>query len=134
VLSTTFFFHMGLPDPYSICPSIGFPISATDQITNPQQLARTGGNNSVEGVVSQIDPNGIYSGTTGSGTYVLCLNTQGQTYAVYAEGDVTTMTGAVSWDYQNHRMTNLTNPTGSFSQLSQGQVHAPAPTATTTVP
>lgn len=111
--TTSFFFNLGVADPDHSCPSIGFPIPATDQITNPQQIAgspyHSGGY-----TIPQIDPNGIYSGDT-TGTYVICLNTAGQAYADYWEGFVETVSGSASWDYGTHRMTNISNPTGNFS-------------------
>lgn len=111
--TTTFFFNMGVQDPIQSCPSIGFPIPATDQITNPQQI--TGSPYHSGGfTVPQIDPNGIYSGDS-TGTYVICLNTAGQAYADYWEGFVQTVSGSASWDYNTHRMTTISNPTGHFT-------------------
>ena len=129
--TTTFFFNQGSVDPLTSCPSIGFPVPTTDQISNPQQLARTGGNYSLSGSLPQIDPNGVYSGDS-TGTYVLCLNEAGTPYVAYWEGFVYAVSGAASWDFAKHQMSSLTNPTGNFTALSPGQVHAVGSTTPTT--
>lgn len=88
--TTTFFFNMGIPEPVNQCPSIGFPIPATMQVTNPQvgEYYHSGGTT----VVPQVEPTGVYTGET-TGTYALCLDAQGNGYAVYWEGFVQTVTG-----------------------------------------
>lgn len=97
--TTTFFFNLGVTDPVMSCPSIGFPVASTTQITNPQQSV--GGPESGNVPISQIDPNGIYSGDS-SGTYVLCVDGKGQTYGDYWEGYVYTTTGPAVWDVKAH--------------------------------
>lgn len=94
--TTTFFFNQGVAKPVQSCPSIGFPIPSTAQITNPQQQVGSNG----EGNLAQIDPNGIYQGDS-SGTYVLCVNATGDTYGVYWEGFVYAVTGPAVWDNAN---------------------------------
>lgn len=131
--TTTFFFNLGSSDPFSQCPSIGFPVATTDQVTNPQQLARTGGNYNVDGVIPQIDPNGIYSGDS-TGTYVLCLNDSGTPYAAYWEGYVYTVSGSAKWDAGTHSISNVTNPTGGFTRLNDGDVRPSKATTTTVKP
>lgn len=88
--TTTFFFNMGVAQPVNTCPSIGYPIPATMQVTNPQvgEYYHSGGTT----VLPQVEPTGVYTGDT-TGTYVLCLDAQGQGYAVYWEGFVQTVTG-----------------------------------------
>lgn len=88
--TTTFFFNQGVAQPTYSCPSIGFPVASTTQLTNPQQ-----NNGGVP--LDQIDPNGIYSGQS-TGTYVVCVGTNGQTYLDYWEGFVQTVSGAATWD------------------------------------
>lgn len=118
--TTTFFFNLGSPNPISSCPSIGFPVPTTDEISNPEQITRSsvGSGNYSDGVVPQIDPNGVYSGDS-TGTYVLCLNASGTPYASYWEGYVYAVSGAASWDTKTQSISNVTNPTGNFSVLSQ---------------
>lgn len=88
--TTTFFFNLGVVDPVNSCPSIGFPIPATMQLTNPLQIA-TGGV-----AVPQVEPTGIFSGET-TGTYVMCIDAQGRAYVIYWEGFVQTLTGPAEW-------------------------------------
>ena len=111
--TTTFFFNMGVQDPISSCPSIGFPVASTTQLTNPQQLYVSSGG-SHDGVIPQIDPNGIYSGDS-TGTYILCVNAQGQTYGVYWEGFVYALTGPAVWDSAKHQAVLTGAPSFKFT-------------------
>jgi hypothetical protein len=71
------------------CPSIGFPIPADTQLTNPEQIARTNVNGTVySGVVGQMEPDGLYSSTGTSGTYVLCVRDNGKAAPIYWEPPV----------------------------------------------
>ena len=114
-LTTSFFMNFGA-DPILGCPSVGFPIHATDQITNPSQAVRqgVGKGNYVDGVVGQIDPTKIYTGQS-TGTHVICVSTTGKPYDAYWEGYVMTITGEAGWDYTKHGVAQVTNPTGGFS-------------------
>lgn len=67
------------------CPSIGFPIPANTQLTNPHRMV--GGGNPA--VIDQPEPNGLYSSPSTRGTYVMCVNTDGKIEPVYEEKDVT---------------------------------------------
>ena len=91
--TTTFFYNMGVAQPVMSCPSIGFPVASTDEITDPQQTVQDDSNNgaSIAGI-PQNSPNGIYSGDS-TGTYVLCVGANTQTYGVYWEGFVYAVTG-----------------------------------------
>jgi len=73
------------------CPSIGFPIPATYQLTNPVQKAGDGV------TVAQIEANGVFTADT-TGTYVICVGADGSPYAYYWEGFVATATGPAHWD------------------------------------
>jgi len=90
--TTTFFFNLGVADPINQCPSIGFPIPATAQLTNPDQII--GGETDV--TIAQVEPTGVYTGDT-TGTYAMCIDAQGRAYAVYWEGFVQTVTGPAEW-------------------------------------
>jgi hypothetical protein len=94
VATTTFFFNLGTPKPIKSCPSIGFPVPTTAQLTNPDQLV---GGDSRNGVIAQQEPNGVYTGGS-SGTYVICVAPAGTRYVSYWEGDVQTEGGAAHWD------------------------------------
>lgn len=89
----------GAPKAPASCPSIGAPVPTTDELTNPQQLVRDPNNGSVPGsvILDQEDPNGVYTGDS-SGTYVMCVDAQGQVYAHYWEGPVEVMFGPATWN------------------------------------
>lgn len=96
--TTTFFFNQGVQVPVMSCPSIGFPIETTAQLTNPQQIIQDQGNQNGGNVpIPQIDPPGVYSGSDSTGTYAMCINAKGEAYAVYWEGFVQTVTGPATW-------------------------------------
>jgi hypothetical protein len=66
------------------CSSIGFPISAATQFTNPQKLDYA----SSYGVATlpQADPNGLFSPSSAEGTWVMCVDpTTGKPRPVYSE-------------------------------------------------
>jgi hypothetical protein len=107
--TTTFFFNQGVAAPVMTCPSVGYPVPSTDELTNPQQVVNDGyPNGGAAPTIPQIDPNGIYQGDS-TGTYVLCVNGSGQTYGVYWEGFVYALSGPAV--YQNGTVT----PTGPSS-------------------
>ena len=97
--TTSFFFNQGVRNPIFSCPSLGEPVASDTEITNPQQPDQTtrgtGGNTAV--TVGNMDPNGIYAGDS-TGTYVLCVDAQGQSYAEYWEGFVDSVSGPATWD------------------------------------
>lgn len=95
VATTTFFFNLGTSRPIKVCPSIGFPVPTTAQLTNPAQLADPG--NSSSSVIGQAEPNGAYTGQS-TGTYVTCIAPNGTKYISYWEGDVQTEGGPAHWD------------------------------------
>lgn len=67
------------------CPSVGYPLAADTQLTNPLQKL-----NSYESVVEQAEPNGLYSSKNTDATYVLCVRKNGDIAPVYTEQKVTT--------------------------------------------
>lgn len=96
VATTTFFFNLGVQHPVKTCPSIGFPVASTAQLTNPDQVVW--GSNGASGVVGQQEPNGVYTGES-SGTYVVCVAARsGAKYISYWEGFVHTEGGPAHWD------------------------------------
>lgn len=97
----------GKGDPVAQCPSIGFPIPSTYQLTNPLKK-------SDNVALGQLEANGIYTGDT-SGTYVMCLQPNGKAYASYWEGDVLTMTGTAKWNYATHQAELVGVPSFNFS-------------------
>ncbi len=116
--TTTFFFNQGVQAPIQSCPSIGFPIASTSELTNPDQaVGSTGGaSNGQYGVVvlPQIDPNGIFAGHS-TGTYVICIDATGKAYGNYWEGFVQTVTGPAVWDEASHQVKLTGPPSFDFS-------------------
>jgi hypothetical protein len=80
------------------CPSLGEPVASTTEITNPVQGQNlTDGNGNYNTIpVGNMDPNGIYAGNS-TGTYVLCVDSQGRPYTQYWEGYVDTVSGPAQW-------------------------------------
>jgi hypothetical protein len=76
--------------PLFSCESVGYPIPADTQLTNPEQITHNSavGGNYGYGVVGQMEPNGTYSSTSTSGTYVLCVRPDGKLAPVYSEPQV----------------------------------------------
>ena len=100
-LTTSFFFNQGVTDPISSCPSIGFPIPMTYQLTAPEVPIYL--HDSTSGQVPQLEPTGVYTGDT-SATTVTCIGEDGKGYFDYWEGNVKAVTGPAEWDYTNHRI------------------------------
>jgi len=110
--TTSFFFQMGDQDPVFSCPSLGMPVANTAELSNPDQNYNSGypqGGTSYP--IPQMDPNGIYSPASSSGTYVICVNSGGKPYLQYWEGDVMTVTSAATWDSTTHTLKVVGAPT-----------------------
>lgn len=104
--TTTFFYNLGVTSPVQTCPSLGFPIASTSELTSPQRVARTTHNV----VLPNLTPTGIYVGDS-SGTYVVCVNPDGKPYIDYWEGYVQAVAGPAVWDTATHsvRMTGTSS-------------------------
>lgn len=78
------------------CPSIGFPLPADTQLTNPlvptrqRTLLENGRWEYLDGTVEQPEPNGLYSSKNTDATYVLCVRPDGSINPIYTEQKVTT--------------------------------------------
>ena len=118
--TTSFFFQMGDPDPVFSCPSLGMPVANTAQLSNPDQVINpSNGNGEYNSVtVGQMDPNGVYAPSASTGTYVICVNSSGQKYLQYWEGDVMTVTSAATWDATTHTLKVLGAPTAVIHTAS----------------
>jgi len=115
--TTSFFFNAGSTDPIQACPSIGFPIPSSYQLSNPQQIVGApvgGGTGWSNEVIPQLEPNGVFTGDS-SATYVMCVNGSGKTYAAYWEGFVLTISGPAQWDRSLHEVKLTGDPTFDFS-------------------
>jgi hypothetical protein len=101
--TTSFFFVMGVQNPVFSCPSIGYPVPETDQITNPEQVKWDEPNDNTPYTLPQIDPNGIYGGNTNA-TFVICVGPNGDKFLEHAEEDVHTVSGPAVWDSATHQI------------------------------
>jgi hypothetical protein len=67
-----------------LCDSVGYGIPYATQYTNPQRPLATGYSKS--SIISQADPNGLFSPQAAEGTWVICKNPHGSdTKTVYIE-------------------------------------------------
>ncbi len=73
------------------CPSIGFPLPYATQLTNPQQMISGYGvgSKSIDGIVAQQEPNGLFTPAAADGTWVPCVDERGKITPVYEEKHVT---------------------------------------------
>lgn len=110
--TTSFFFNMGINDPIHTCPSIGFPIPGTFQLTSPEKPAgsRDGGYYSLP----QLEATGVYTGDT-TATTVICVDDQGRGYASYWEGFVSTVAGPAEWNSETKTVELTGSPSAEFS-------------------
>jgi hypothetical protein len=108
VATTTFFFNQGSAEPFKSCPSIGFPVPITSQLTNPDQTINHG--NDGIAPVGQAEPNGTYTGDS-SGTYVVCVEKGGAKVVDYWEGFVETEGGPAHFDNASKQIVLDGNPT-----------------------
>lgn len=111
--TTSFFFNSGIQDPIFSCPSVGYAIPDTTQLTNPEKIAHR---SSTYGyiVLPQPEPVGTFTGNS-TGTHVICRDANGEGYDFYWEGFVGTATGPAEWNYDKHEVDLIGAPTGDFS-------------------
>lgn len=112
VATTTFFFNQGVQDPIKSCPSVGFAVPHTTQLTDPQQIGfrNSPGGGYDDGVINQAEPNGVYTGDS-DGTYVVCVEAGGAKAIDYWEGFVETEGGSAHWDTKTHSIVLTGKPT-----------------------
>jgi len=109
--TTSFFFNSAVEDPIHTCPSIGFPLPGTFQLTNPQQIV--GSTNGNVGI-PQLEATGVYTGDTAA-TTVICVDDQGRGYGFYWEGFVSTVVGPAEWNADTNTVVLVGAPTAEFS-------------------
>jgi hypothetical protein len=101
--TTSFMFNQGVQKPVAYCPSEGLPVAADSQLSNPDTIfddynvQNGGGNGGQSDVIANMDPNGIYPGVS-SGTYALCVDQSGGTYAFYWEGYDASVSAPATWN------------------------------------
>lgn len=113
--TTTFFFNQGTDAPIGQCPSIGYPIPTTNQLTNPSQVVEvdTPGQGGAAVTTGQIEQTGVFTGDS-TGTYVMCVNGNGEAYAFYWEGFVAAVSGAA--EFANGEIRLIGDPSFDFSE------------------
>lgn len=96
--TTTFFFNQGIQNPVFVCPSIGFPIPATYQLTAPDgPINSNSWGHDWHDLLPLAEATGVFTGQT-SGTFAICVGGDGKAFAKYFEGFVDTVTGPAHWD------------------------------------
>jgi hypothetical protein len=113
VQTTSWVTHQGDADPIYSCPSIGFGIPDTAQLSNPLQPYQGPDTTDGSDVVGQMDPNLIYQPTGDQGTFVICLTSTGQPYINRFEDNVDTVGGAGVWNDTTHSGQLVGAPTAS---------------------
>lgn len=111
--TTSFFFNQGTDAPIGQCPSIGFPLPTTMQLTNPDSVVTPGPRERGTATVAQLEPSGVYTGES-TGTYVMCIDGDGNAYAFYWEGFVSAVSGAA--EFTNGQIRLIGEPTFDFSE------------------
>lgn len=106
--TTSFFFLEGV-GLVNTCPSIGFPVPSTAQLTNPEVEK---GPRESRISLPQVEPTGVYTGES-TGTYTVCIDGDGKPYAAYWEGYVQTVTGPA--EFRDGRVVLTGKPTGDFT-------------------
>lgn len=101
--TTSFFFNAGVANPVKVCPSIGYAVPSTAQLTNPWQSNGNGVG------IGMMEPTGVYTGES-SGTYVVCV-VNGKAVPTYWEGNVETEGGPAHWDREQGLIVNDGDPT-----------------------
>lgn len=105
--TTAFFFPPGWngtgSHPFKVCAAQGMPIPNSTQLDNPTEIVEDpygGGYQLNNGGIDkpQADPIGVYTPTTGTGTYVTCLARGGSLDASYWEGDVYDEAAPAVWN------------------------------------
>lgn len=113
--TTSFFFNQGIEDPIHSCPSIGFPIPGTYQLTNPEGVQKIGSDGNWERfALPQLEATGVYSGET-TGTTVICVDDSGRGYAHWWEGFVSTVAGPATWNVETNQIEMTGAPSAEFS-------------------
>jgi hypothetical protein len=84
-----------------ICPSIGYPIPYSTQLTNPLQAMTSYTN---DPVVGNPEPNGLYTPSNAAATLVQCVNPDGSVSPTYIEWYVLAFPYQIASDYQIKRI------------------------------
>lgn len=96
--TTSFFMNAGEKDPFFWCPSHGGAVPNTAQETNPDYVEPDPNASTGSVIIGNMDPNGVYSPPSSSGTYVMCETNGGVQYLVYWEGNVMQLNAPAVWN------------------------------------
>ena len=96
------------------CTSMGFGIPYDTSLTNPTQLSYKrielpSGHISINGVVGQAEPNGVFASKNTSATWVMCVDKSGAIEPHYIEDKVTVYPYQVDVNYTTNRVTRHKN-------------------------
>lgn len=89
-----------------ICPSIGYPIPYSTQLTNPQKIDTTyfEGLGRISGVTNNAEPNSLYTPPDSAATLVQCVNPDGSVSPAYVEDNVMAFPYRIVSDFQFQRI------------------------------
>lgn len=88
-----------------ICPSIGYPIPYSTELTSPNVSLGLGQGAGYQGsVVANPEPNGLYPPGDAAATLVQCVNPDGTVTPVYIEWYVLAFPYRIQSDYQLQRI------------------------------
>jgi hypothetical protein len=115
VQSTTFFMQAGVPQPIFSCPSVGLPVPASTSLSNPWQIDRESNSYGMSNTaISQMEPTGVYIDDS-MGTWVMCIDAQGRSYATYWEGEVHAVMAPAKWNAAAGQVELIGPPSFQFS-------------------
>lgn len=86
------------------CKSIGFPLPANMQLSNPERKMCNYSTNCEGSTIPQAEPNGLFSSPSTVGTYVFCVNSDGTISPSYFEAEVETHLSPLNENY--NRLSN----------------------------
>lgn len=89
-----------------ICPSIGYPIPYSTQLTNPLRMAYE--NSSSGAVLMNAEPNGLYPPGDAAATLVQCVQSDGSISPAYIEWYVLAFPYRIASDVQLQQVTDTT--------------------------
>lgn len=116
VATTSFAFLQGVKQPIWSCPSIGMAIPETASLSNPLQTVTDHySQGTALATIGQMDPNGIYTSTNGTGTTVMCVDAQGKVKPRSWEGYVDVEFAPAVWNSSTEQVEDTGPASFTFS-------------------